>query len=205
MGDEEFKSAARVFTTFMLSYIAAFLISALIIRSKNDMNFWQTIIVTLVSVIGTGFITFFATSYNSRRSQIQKNTEALQKLQETIGELKEIRNLVTLLGNDTISRKSLSDDHMEICNEVNKIKESTGEITSMMEREAERKALQEKLLTPEQVKINDMAKSIEDMHSQWLNQNKAVVQMQEEIDSLKKENATLKEELAVYKKSTRKI
>ncbi len=204
MEDEEFKNAARVVMSFILSYIAVFLITTFV-RSKIDMNFWQTIIITLLSAAATGLVTFLATSYTSRRTQLQKNTEALQKLQETIGVLSQSQNLVTLFGNDSKSRRSLSDDHMEICNEVNKIKESTGEITSMMEREAERKAFQEKLLTPEQVKINDMAKSIEEMHSQWLNQNKTVVQMQEEIDSLKKENAVLKKELAAYKKSTRKV
>ncbi len=84
MEDEEFKNAARVVMSFILSYIAVFLITTFV-RSKIDMNFWQTIIVTLVSVVGTGLITYFATSYGSRRSQIQKNTEALERLSRQLG------------------------------------------------------------------------------------------------------------------------
>ena len=124
MEDEEFRDAARVFMTFMLSYIATFLISTLIIRSKNDMNFWQTIIVTLISAIGTGLITFFATSYGSRRSQIQKNTEALERLsrQLGVGDEQTLKKYIDGISDD-IGRNgesSLTKQHTAIINTLEK-------------------------------------------------------------------------------------
>ncbi len=167
-------------------------------KGKHSMSEIVYFITELV-VLAAGIISIIATIIKTSKSESNKTDINLVKLQSDHGDL----------GHD---HKDLKRDHTDISSKIERnenrlaeIKRSTDVITSEIEIQKREKALQEKLLTPEQIKINDMAKSIEEMHSQWLNQNKTVVQMQEEIDSLKKENAVLKKGLAAYKKSTRKV
>lgn len=148
--------------------------------------------ITELVVLAGGIIGIIVTTKRTSKSEINKADTNLVKLQS--------------------DHKDLRHDHTDITNKLERnesslaeIKRSTSTIETEIEIQKRENAIREKMLTPEQVKINDMAKAIGEMHSQWLNQNMVVEQMQEEINCLKKENATLKEELAAYKKPTRKI
>ena len=175
-------------------YWLIYCLSVIIFYTAKEKHSMSDIVyfITELVVLAGGIISIIVATRRTSKSEINKADTNLVKLQGDHNDLKR--------------------DHSDISNKLERnenslaeIKRGTNTIVTEIEAQKREMAVREKLLTPEQVKINDMAKSIEDMHPQWLNQNKAVVQMQEEIDSLKKENANLKEELAAYKKSTRKI
>lgn len=157
------------------------------IGSDNMTPWW----VTLLAAIIPAALTFIATLYISRKSQLNKNTDNIEKLSNSITKLKDVQKknykcISKEIGRE-INDKTLTDQHKDLQYLLQK------EIDT-----AERRYIEEEKrirdFTVEQHNMNDTIKDFRLFIDSWQRMTSEINESKQRINKLEIENSQLKEE-----------
>lgn len=157
------------------------------IGSDNMAPWWVTLLTALVPAA----LTFIATLYISRKSQLNKNTDNIEKLSNSITKLKDVQKknykcISKEIGRE-INDKTLTDQHKDLQYLLQK------EIDT-----AERRYIEEEKrirdFTVEQHNMNDTIKDFRLFIDSWQRMSSEINENKQRINKLEIENSQLKQE-----------